>query len=484
LKSVKRKKLIAINLVLCGIIIGLTAGLIIDKLPSGGIKTVEAGKVDALDMQYTFRSVAEESLPFVVEIMTVDVNVQEMPKGYSWPFNFIDPEEGDGDEVEKKEYETEGLGSGIIVRNASDNYYVLTNNHVIANADRISVRLFNKDIIDAEITGTDERKDLALIHFKYEGKLKTAVLGDSDKLHVGDLVLAVGSPLGYEATVTAGIVSALGRSGPIDNISDFIQTDASINQGNSGGALVNLNGEVIGINTWIATTTGVSIGLGFSIPVNNVKKAIDDFIESGSVQYGWLGVSLTEPDELTSEQLGIQDFTGALVQNIYFDSPAGRAGLQPGDYIIRLNDAEISDYRHFTRLIGDIKAGQTISMRVVRLGKIIEIDALIEARKSKEEIIQLYDTLWPGITAIPLDSRIKKELELSDAVHGVIITVDTGTGAFLAGLKDYDIITAINGSEINNILDFYAMINDKSNKYKFKIIRNSIEMYVELELTK
>ena len=477
MKIIKSKTLLlGINILLIGIIIGLGASY----LSEGRIRTVEAGKSDLEDMQFTFRAIAEEALPFVVEIMTVEVMVQEMPKGYSWPFNYIDPEDPDA-EVEKQEYETEGLGSGVIVRKDGNKYYVLSNNHVIGNADRVSIRLFNKDIIEAEIVGVDERKDLALISFNSDQELHLARLGDSDKLYVGDWVLAVGSPLGYESTVTAGIVSAIGRSGPEGNISDFIQTDASINQGNSGGALVNLDGEVVGINTWIATTTGVSIGLGFSIPVNNVKKAIDDFISTGSVQYGWLGVTISDPDSLTDKQLGLSGNTGAFVHNLYMDSPAGRAGIMPGDYIIGIDGEPVKDFRHFTREIGDIKAGDVIMLEIIRNREIIEIEALIEKRKTKEELIELYNTIWPGFTAIPLDDEIRKELGINDSVKGFIITVETGTAAFKAGLKDFDIITEINQVEINNMLDFYNTINDKSNKYKFKVIRNNLELEIELE---
>ena len=471
-----RTLLLTINILLIGIIIGMASAFFL----SGRIGKVEAGKTDLEDMQFTFRAIAEEALPFVVEIMTVEVMVQEMPKGYSWPFNFIVPEDSDA-ETEQQEFETEGLGSGVIVRRDGDMYYVLTNNHVIGNADRISIRLFNKDIIDAEVTGVDERKDLALISFESTDELKVARLGDSSELYVGDWVLAVGSPLGYESTVTAGIVSAIGRSGPENNISDFIQTDASINQGNSGGALVNLDGEVVGINTWIATTTGVSIGLGFSIPVNNVKKAIDDFIESGSVQYGWLGVTIADPDSITDKELGLDGYSGAFVHNLYTDSPAGRAGIQPGDYIISVDGKNITDYRQFTREVGDIKAGDKITLGIIRNREFIEIEALIELRKKSDELISLYDSIWPGFTAIPLDNEIKKELGIKQSVHGVIITVETGTPAFKAGLKDFDIITSINKIEINNMLDFYNTINDKSNNYKFKVIRNSLEIEINLK---
>ncbi|MBI9105547.1 MAG: Do family serine endopeptidase [Spirochaetales bacterium] len=477
---IKLKKFLSsgkINLILIGVIIGLVVGI---TAGGGGLAgRVQAGKTDLVDMQYTFRAVSADVLPVVVEIRVVEVQTQVMPKGYSWPFNFIDPEE-EGP-AETQEYETEGLGSGVIVRKDGNKYYVLTNNHVLGSADRITIRLNDKSEIKAEIVGTDERKDLALVSFFSDKPLETARLGNSDDLYVGDWVLAVGSPLGYESTVTAGIVSAIGRNGPRENISDFIQTDASINQGNSGGALVNLDGEVVGINTWIATTTGVSIGLGFSIPVNNIKNAIDDFIEDGSVQYGWLGVTITDPDQITAEDLGLTGMTGAIVNNIYENSPAGLAGLLPGDLIIKVDGQEIKDYKHFTRAVGDIKAGETIELTVIRNKEQIKLSALIVLRKNREELIELYDYIWPGFTAIPLEDKLKSEFGLPESVGGVIISVEPGTRAFKSGLKDYDIITVINGNEINNMMDFYQSINDKNNKYRLNIIRNNSEVIIEME---
>ena len=477
LKRLKKISPAGLNLVLVGVIIGLVSAFLVMRPELPGSR-VEAGKQDLAELQYTFRAVSEKVLPVVVEIRVVEIETQRMPDGYSWPFNFMEPDEEDGGEIQ--EYETEGLGSGVIVRRDGSTYYVLTNNHVIGDADRISVRLYDKKEVEASVVGIDERKDLALISFNSERELDTAVLGDSDELYVGDWVLAVGSPLGYESTVTAGIVSAIGRNGPEQNISDFIQTDASINQGNSGGALVNLDGEVVGINTWIATTTGVSIGLGFSIPVNNVKKAIDDFIENGSVNYGWLGVTISDPDEITKKDLKIEDYQGAIVNNIYENSPAGEAGLLPGDLVIMVDGQEIRDFRHFTRTVGDIRSGDRIELTVIREGERIVLEALIGERRKKEELIKLYDSIWPGFTAIPLDKKLKKEFGIPETVGGVIISVEPGTRAFTAGLKDYDIITAVNGNEINNMLDFYRLINDNNNKYQFSVNRNNTGTTVEL----
>ena len=468
-----------LNFLLIGIIIGLTAGILTGFFGTGR-QTVEAGNTDLKDMQYTFNTVAETVLPVVVELRVVEVLTQEIPEGYNWPFNFIEPELDDNSSPDIHEYESEGLGSGIIVRKSGNTYFVLTNGHVIGDADRITIRLYSGSEHEGSIVGTDERKDLALVSFESSEDLPVAVLGDSEKIDIGDWVLAIGSPLGYDFSVTAGIVSAVGRNGPANNISDFIQTDASINQGNSGGALVNLDGEVVGINTWIATNSGESIGLGFSIPVNNVRNAIDDFITEGSVQYGWLGITIAQPDEITAEDLGLTGKNGAIVYNVYETSPAGLGGIKPGDFITGLNGVDIMDYMQLTRLIGDIRAGDTAEIELIRSGKTIVLKAEIELRKSREELSGLHDTIWPGFTAIPLSEETSSDYNLG-VRHGAIISVEAGTRAFRAGLRDYDIITSINGEEIDNMLDFYAVLNDKNNNYSFNVVRNDQEIEILLK---
>ena len=221
---------------------------------------------------------------------------------FSNPFDFFfRGPRGNNEEGEKREYKRPGLGSGVIVKKDSNNVYVLTNNHVAGTADEIKVKLNDGREYDAKRIGNDPRTDLALIKFESSENIPVADLGNSEHLEVGDIVLAVGNPFGFESTVTMGIVSALGREtlsgSSIAGFTDYIQTDASINPGNSGGALVNLKGEIVGINTWIASQSGGSVGVGFAIPINNAKKAIEDFISTGKVVYGWLGVSIGDADE-------------------------------------------------------------------------------------------------------------------------------------------------------------------------------------------
>ena len=242
-------------------------------------------------VQASLRDISQKVRPAVVEINVTEVIKQQVPQLDS-PFDwFFNQQQGNG-QGSTRTFRQSGLGSGIIVKRTGDKVYVLTNNHVVDNATDISVRLTDQRVFKATVVGTDPRKDIALVTFTTKENVAVAELGDSNALQVGDLVLAVGNPLGFESTVTMGMVSALGRRGPqgeTSSYTDYIQTDASINQGNSGGALVNIDGQVIGINTWIAAPSGGSVGLGFAIPINNAKSAIDQFIAKGRVQYGWLG---------------------------------------------------------------------------------------------------------------------------------------------------------------------------------------------------
>jgi len=304
-------------------------------------------------LQNSFRQAADKIMPAVVKIDVVDKVTETVPTIRNQnPFDFfLNPfnrqQDNEDQGGEEQEYERPGLGSGVIVRKDGKKVYVLTNEHVVSEADEITVTLHDQREFPAKTVGTDVRKDLALIVFETDEQVAVAELGNSDDVYVGDWVLAVGNPMGLESTVTAGIISALGRiGGPnVNNISDFIQTDAAINPGNSGGALVNIYGQVIGINSWIASNTGVNAGYGFAIPINNAKKAIGDFITLGKVEYGWLGVSIADPTNEFMDAMKIRGKTGAFVFNVYRDSPAGKGGILPGDYIVKLGDTTIKKHQ-------------------------------------------------------------------------------------------------------------------------------------------
>ena len=310
-KGLFSKKIFIFNLVLLGALFGFSMAFLSfscsvpkDAQAGAKVKTAQAQESaqipkSALEvaesLQTAFKSIADKVKPSIVELKTTTTRRQQIPNGIPWEF-FFGPQDGEGPGRREREHRTQGLGSGIIVKadSGSNTYYVITNYHVVKDADEISVEVQGERSYPAKMVGTDERKDLAMVSFTTSDKHIVAELGDSDNVRTGDWAIAVGSPLGFMSSVTMGIISAVGRtSGPGGNINDFLQTDASINQGNSGGALVNIRGEVIGINTWIASNnSGLSIGLGFAIPINNAKRTINEFINKGEISYGWLGVSL------------------------------------------------------------------------------------------------------------------------------------------------------------------------------------------------
>lgn len=492
-KLLSSKRFFLVNLVLTGIVLGFGLALVsfscsTNVPPATAYAQEDRGPgtamMDLEAMQNSFRSIAAQALPVVVEITVTEIKTQQAPAQQGWPFDFFFPDRGGEDNPEgdqEREFRSQGLGSGVIVKQDGDKYYVLTNNHVVGSADEINVILYDEREFTASLIGTDPRKDIALVMFESRNdSIPVATLGNSDALFVGDWVLAVGTPFGYVSTVTAGIVSALGRRGPDDNISDFIQTDAAINQGNSGGALVNLRGEVIGINTWIATPNGSSAGLGFAIPINNAKKAIDDFINRGKIEYGWLGVSISDISNVLADELKVTGLDGALIQNVYKDSPADKSGLLPGDFVVRIEDHSVKDYLDLTRTVGDLLPNESYEFELYRYGEKMTIAVSIGLREDAETIAAGYMDLWPGLSISPLTDDIRRELEIDDAQKGVVIIVSERSRAQVAGLKTFDIVTAINDVKVNTALDFYKELNGSgSGKTTFTLMR---EGEVELEI--
>ena len=274
----------------------------------------------------------------------------------------------------------------------------------------------------------------------------------------------MGAPLGYRQSVTQGIVSATGRSGGgIGNINDFIQTDAAINQGNSGGPLLNIYGEVIGINTWIASGTGGNVGLGFAIPINNVKNVIDEFIADGKLTYGWIGVSLTDIAEEYKKSLGVENLEGAFVSQLFVGSPAIKGGIQSGDYIIELNGNKVKSVDQLVRDVAVLRVGQKAKFKVIRGGKTVDVIVSVEERK--EDISKDDSKLWPGFIAIPLTDDVRKGLKIDEKIKGIAVTnVIPKTPAAALRLQDGDVITAVNGITVTNLSEFYAAMDLTKNK--------------------
>ena len=459
----KMKKLFAVAMMV--LMVGGTA------FAQSALSIVEA-------FQTTFRSVSDTLLPSVVEVDITQTKTYKSPfGGNSNPFEWFfgnGNNNGDDSNGNTREYQTSGLGSGVIVRKTGNTYYVLTNNHVAGDATKISVKLKDERTFEAKLVGADERIDIALISFEAKENLPVAKLGDSDKVRAGDICLAFGAPLGYSQSVTQGIVSAVGRNeSSMSSISDYIQTDAAINQGNSGGPLVNIYGEVIGINTWIASSSGGSVGLGFAIPINNVKNAIDAFIKDGKITYGWLGVSLLEVNDEYKTELGVGKISGAFAAEVFKDSPAYKAGIKPGDYITELNGKTVKSVNQLVRDVGYLEAGTTAKFKVLRGGtKTIELTVKIEARA--KDIDSQNNKLWPGFIATPLTDEIRTQLKIDNSkIKGVVVaSVEAKSPAASLRLQEGDIITAVNGKAVKNVAEFYQELANATKSINFDIYSN------------
>lgn len=433
-------------------------------ISSESLRVIEA-------LQDSFRSISSGVLPSVVEIdVTEKKEVQQMSPFDGWPFDFFfgpqNPDRDSNSRNKKREYEQKGLGSGVIVRRTGDTVYVLTNNHVAGKATNITVKLNDGQEFEGKLVGADERQDIALVSFdaKDAENIVVASLGDSDKVQTGDICLAMGAPLGYRQSVTQGIVSATGRSGDqINNVNDFIQTDAAINQGNSGGPLVNIYGEVIGINTWIASSSGGSVGLGFALPINSIKKAIDDFISNGKITYGWLGVSLVDVTDEYKKELGVKGQKGAFASQVFLNSPAAKGGMQAGDYIVALNGKNIASQNELVRAVGYLPAGKEAEFEVLRGGNKISLKVKIEERT--EEVSNENSKLWPGFIASPLNKKLRESLKLDDKVKGVAVSnVLEKSPAAALRIQSGDVITAVNDKKVTNLKEFYEALDLSRNK--------------------
>src|SRR6185295_9999354 len=327
------------------------------------------GPMAAADaLQAAFVTVAERVRPAVVNIGTVQVSrTRRAPvvpgPGTDDPFfkDFFDQFFGHGGPGRREEFRQPGLGSGVIIDKRG---YVLTNFHVIRGADSVTVKLSSKQEIQGRIVGTDAKTDLAIVKFQPVGDVRVAALADSDTLRVGEWAIAIGNPFGLDQTVTVGVVSATGRSDVgIATYENFIQTDASINPGNSGGPLVNLRGEVIGINTAIVAA---GQGIGFAIPINMVKRVVDQLVDKGKVVRGWLGVSLQPLSADLAQSLGLEGTSGAVVGATITGSPAAQAGLEQGDVIVAFDKTPVEDYRHVQRLVAETRVGKSVTLQIVR----------------------------------------------------------------------------------------------------------------------
>jgi serine protease Do len=372
------------------------------------------------------------------------------PFGGQNPFGeFFGPFEGN-----RPDRKQQGVGSGFIM---SKEGYILTNNHVVEDADRIKVKLAGGKEFDAKIVGRDPKTDLALIKIEATSDLPPLKLGNSDDLKVGNWVVAVGSPFGLEQTVTAGIVSAKGRvigSGPYDN---FIQTDASINPGNSGGPLINLQGEVVGINTAIVAS---GQGIGFAIPINMAKEVAPQLQKRGHVIRGLLGVSIQDVTPELAKSFGLKESKGALVAQVVPGGPADKAGFEQGDVIVNFDGRTVGDSKDLPRIVASTPVGKTVTVKLLRDGKEIERQAKVgemeEANASTVAKTPVQPSL--GVTVQNLTPQIARELGLKKSAGVVVTGVEPGSPAAEAMIQVGDVIQAVNRNPVKNVDDFVKII--------------------------
>jgi Do/DeqQ family serine protease len=363
----------------------------------------------------------------------------------------------------------EGLGSGVVV-NADG--YILTNHHVVEGADRIEVELADKRVLQATVVGDDEPSDLAVLKVEAPN-LHAIALGDSDKARVGDVVLAVGNPLGIGQTVTSGIISAKGRTtGTGDgSFQDFLQTDAPINHGNSGGALVNLQGELLGINSQMLSPSGGSIGLGFAIPSNMARNVMGQLISSGHVRRAKLGVMVQPITADLASSLGLADVRGALVNQVEPGGPAERAGLKQGDVITEVQGRPVSDGNELRNAISSTAPGTSVALKVMRDGRMTALTARLDELKVKAENGNSFDDDSPssagryGMAVTPLTPELAQERDLPRTAKGVVVTdIDPDGQAAASGVQADDVIEKVNGRATTTVAELKAAIDRTDGK--------------------
>ena len=408
----------------------------------------------------------ERVTPAVVSISVQGTQVarQRIPEQFRFFFGPNFPAE------QFQERPFRGLGSGVIID--AHKGFIVTNYHVINSAEKIRIRLYDGREFNAELVGGDQMSDIALLRIRDANNLTEMALADSDKLRVGDFAVAIGNPFGLGQTVTSGIISALGRSGlNLENFENFIQTDAAINSGNSGGALVNLNGELIGINTAILGPNGGNVGIGFAIPTNMMKNLTDQIIEFGEVKRGMLGVQGGEITSELAEALGYSSSKGAFVSQVVADSPADKAGIKAGDIIVSLNGRNIESFSELRANIATLGPGKKVRIGIVRDGKQKTMNVTLEEQVTSQTKA---DNLHQGLSGAQLSNTTA-----SDSVQGVKIThVESGSNAESHQLQKDDIIIGVNRQRVRNIAELRSIVEQTPAILALNIQRGDRTIYL------
>jgi serine protease Do len=450
-------------------------------------------KSPAVPVPPSFADLAEKLGPSVVNIYTTQtVEVSTSPHQFSFPDEMEIPEPfrrffGIPDQPQqtpKREMKRTSLGSGVI---ATADGYIITNNHVVQDADEINVTLSTFEEYEAKVIGRDPKSDLALIKIEPETELPAVSFGNSDKLRVGDWVLAIGNPFGLQQTVTAGIVSAKGRSINNGSYGNFIQTDASINPGNSGGPLFNLNGEMVGVNTAIFSRTGGNIGIGFAIPANMAKSVLQQLKEHGKVTRGWLGVMIQHVTPELADNFGLDRPIGALVGQVVPDSPAEKAGIKPGDVIIEFDDKEVSQMSMLPAMVAQTPVDKKTKVTLIRNGKREVITVTIGAMEDEQALFDSGEStngLDLGLTVQELSPELAESLGIEDNSGLIVTNVEADSAAAETGLKRGDIIQEINREQVGSIAEYKkAMLQAKNmNSLLLLVKRDQHTRFVVIKL--
>ncbi|MCX8958574.1 serine endoprotease DegQ [Erwinia psidii] len=413
----------------------------------------------------------EKVLPAVVSVHVEGTQSQSQAQDIPEPLKRFFGQQGQGSE-QTQPHSFEGLASGVIID--ADKGYILTNNHVISGADKISVQLSDGREFDAKLIGHDQQTDIALIQISGAKGLTQVKIADSDQLKVGDFAIAIGNPFGLGQTATSGIISALGRSGlNLEGLENFIQTDAAINRGNSGGALVNLNGELIGINTAILASAGGNIGIGFAIPGNMAMNLAQQLIDFGEVKRGQLGIKGTEMTAEMAKAFNVDAQRGAFVNEVLPGSAASRAGVKAGDIITRLDDKPVDSFAALRVKIGTTAPGKEVRLGLLRDGKpltvTVRLDVSAQTVTSAEEIS-------PALQGATLSDGVAKE-----GTKGVSVdAVDKATPAEQSGLQKGDVIIGLNRSPVGNLAELRKLLAAKPPLLALNIIRGDQNIYLLL----
>ncbi|VYU22714.1 serine endoprotease DegQ [Metakosakonia massiliensis] len=411
--------------------------------------------------------VLEKVLPAVVSVQVEGTAVQgqKIPEELKKYF---------GDELpdQQEAQPFEGLGSGVIIDAAKG--YVLTNNHVINQAQKINVQLNDGREFEAKLIGGDDQSDIALLQLQNPSNLTQIAIADSDKLRVGDFVVAVGNPFGLGQTATSGIVSALGRSGlNLEGLENFIQTDASINRGNSGGALLNLNGELIGINTAILAPSGGSVGIGFAIPSNMAQTLSRQLIQFGEIKRGLLGIKGTEMSADIAKAFNLNVQRGAFVSEVLPNSGSAKAGIKSGDVIVSLNGKPLNSFAELRSRIATTEPGSKVKLGLLRDGKPLDVEVTLDKSTSSSASAEM---ISPALQGAALSDG-----QLKDGTKGITIEdVEKSSAAAQAGLHKDDVIIGVNRTRVQSIAEMRKVLETKPSVIALQIVRGNDTLYLLL----